>query len=456
MKTLFTAVTMLTCFLLLLAGSAMAKGIIITPGTRANAMGAAFVAVADDATAMYWNPAGLAQQKKSGAQVYSFYLSDNAKSNRSLNSADFSLTSAPDSKGGDFPLPRVYTTEPTSYSAKELKTSAFLPFAGAFTTVKDFTLGISYYGVGGGGGKWDDTVAAAFGADSLSASVDALYTFSIFNISVAKQINPRLSAGVGVDVVQMTDDLKVNKAYQKGPLSPLGALTDYSLNYKTSAKGTAFQFIGGILYKPIENLKTGFVFRSGTNIKLSGKGTYNQTGLAGLAGLGYPAAVVQNMAFETNYDKNYAYPLSCGIGVAYEATPVLTLAAGIDRFNYSSLKDEITYNTQLPGIFMNTNTDAGWKDVTAYRIGAEYRVNGKLAFQGGIQNDPVPFSTDKLTLLEINQYDFTYLCIGASYKISAFDLSASYGRGLGDKPSKAGAEYEYPVNAYRLTANYEF
>jgi long-chain fatty acid transport protein len=39
------------------AFSAFKNGI----GARALAMGGAFVAVADDATAVYWNPAGLAQ-----------------------------------------------------------------------------------------------------------------------------------------------------------------------------------------------------------------------------------------------------------------------------------------------------------------------------------------------------------------------------------------------------------
>jgi hypothetical protein len=51
--------------LLLMASSASAQGesgagsLIIPPGARANAMGQSYVAIADDATAMWWNPAGL-------------------------------------------------------------------------------------------------------------------------------------------------------------------------------------------------------------------------------------------------------------------------------------------------------------------------------------------------------------------------------------------------------------
>jgi hypothetical protein len=46
------------CVLIFLAESASAQGF-ESVGTRAMGMGGAFVAVADDATAAYWNPAGL-------------------------------------------------------------------------------------------------------------------------------------------------------------------------------------------------------------------------------------------------------------------------------------------------------------------------------------------------------------------------------------------------------------
>jgi len=37
--------------------------LLISPGARAAGMGEAFVGLADDATAVYWNPAGLAFQQ---------------------------------------------------------------------------------------------------------------------------------------------------------------------------------------------------------------------------------------------------------------------------------------------------------------------------------------------------------------------------------------------------------
>ncbi|HHS12439.1 MAG TPA: type IX secretion system outer membrane channel protein PorV [bacterium] len=61
---ILTAVLMMTGASRLLAVSESAVlFLLISPGARASGMGEAFVAVADDATAVHWNPAGLAFQR---------------------------------------------------------------------------------------------------------------------------------------------------------------------------------------------------------------------------------------------------------------------------------------------------------------------------------------------------------------------------------------------------------
>ncbi|MFA6439483.1 MAG: hypothetical protein WCX28_09260, partial [Bacteriovoracaceae bacterium] len=48
------------------AGTTSASFLSISQGTRATAMGGAFVAVADDQNSLYWNPAGLADARYQG------------------------------------------------------------------------------------------------------------------------------------------------------------------------------------------------------------------------------------------------------------------------------------------------------------------------------------------------------------------------------------------------------
>lgn len=61
----YSLVSIAAACILILAPSVRAQGesgagsLIIPPGARANAMGQTYVAIADDATAMWWNPAGL-------------------------------------------------------------------------------------------------------------------------------------------------------------------------------------------------------------------------------------------------------------------------------------------------------------------------------------------------------------------------------------------------------------
>lgn len=51
-------------------GTAAAAFLEFGVGARARAMGNAFVSIADDATALYWNPAGIASAKKTTAQFF--------------------------------------------------------------------------------------------------------------------------------------------------------------------------------------------------------------------------------------------------------------------------------------------------------------------------------------------------------------------------------------------------
>ncbi|MDZ7765928.1 MAG: UPF0164 family protein [Melioribacteraceae bacterium] len=52
-------------------GTSMANFLKIDVGSRASALGGAFVAMADDASATYWNPGGLVNVKKNEAMFQS-------------------------------------------------------------------------------------------------------------------------------------------------------------------------------------------------------------------------------------------------------------------------------------------------------------------------------------------------------------------------------------------------
>ena len=428
-----------------------AKGIFITPGPRANGFGGAYSAIANDLTAVYWNPAGLAQKKGSGAEASLFYVSDNATSNTSLSNSPLL-----DTEDGTFPLPRVYSSfvspalanaEPSFYNSKSFKTSALVPFVAGYTTYKDMTFALAVYASGGGGGKWEDTVQGAAAMDTITASVDGTQSFLVYNLSAAKELCSKCMVGVGIDYITMNDKTDVRKNYSKGTGSPLPALfSGYDMTVVNDAKGSGIQFNAGVIYKPAEKIRTGLTFRSGADITLSGDSRLTQTGLAFL---GYPSA------FSTKFDQKYSYPMTFALSAAYDPTPKWTIAAGIDQNEYSTMKKDINYETAFGTLITDVNRSMEWKDTTQLRIGAEYRYNDLLALRGGIQTDPAVY-TDKLTLLNTNQYDMTYYTIGGSYLICKVMIDLGIAKAISNSPSKGGRSYEYPLNILRLGASYQF
>lgn len=365
-----------------------ALSLFIPPGSKAESMGSAYFAVANDATAIYWNPAGLSQLKKSGAELSVFYFSNSVTASES-------------------PLPGA--------QSKEFKTSAMVPFAAGFTNVSGITIAAGFYGVGGGGGKWEDG----------SSKIEGEMGFTVANVSAAKEICSSFSAGLGIDFVSMFDN-------EKRKITILG------LNSDESANGYGVQLTGGVIYKPIPELKTALVARSGAAIKLSGK------------------AKLPDAAFETDFDRNYAYPLTYGIGAAYDPNKKWTVAAGIDVSNYSALKSDITYKTQVAGVFDNTNENMKWKDTASVRAGAEYRPDDKLSFRGGFQIDPAPSPNNQISLFNTNQYNATFVMIGAGYNFGTVVLNGSIAQGFSDKPSLNNVSYEYPLSIFRIDVSYNF
>jgi long-chain fatty acid transport protein len=420
------------CVTLYAAQLSLASGIFVTPGSRANSLGGAYVGIADDVTAIYWNPAGLAQLDGRGVRVYALYGTPKAKSNTSLKNS-----ASPDREDGDFPVLNLLgVVEPAEFQSKELELQSLLPFAGGYQKVDDVTYALGVYAIGGGGGKWEDSVPGALvPTDTVSASVDGKFGFVVTNVSAAKALSLKLSVGAGINWINMIERRKIEKEY----VSPL---TPYSVKTEYNASGSGFEFIGGAMYKPMDKMRVGLVIRSGSVIKLYGEAKLETTGLAAFLG-----------NHETDYEQEYAYPMTYGLGVSYDPIEALTLAAGVEVNNYSVLKDDIDYEDEA--VFSDENESKDWDNTTQLRFGTEYRFE-KLVLRCGVQNDPLPFSREKMTLLDINQYDLITLNIGAGYNLGSVQVDVNYTKVFSDKPEKNGREYEYVSDTYQLGVGYKF
>lgn len=420
-----------------------AKGIFVIPGVRAATIGGAYVGIADDLYAIYWNPAGLTSLEGINTETSVFYAVPTAKSNTGLGNSSGS--------GDDFPIPDLFLlsgtsgVEPSLYDSKKLKISSIIPFLAAGTQLNDISLAAGFYGSGGGKGSWEDTVSGALVAsDTIDASIDSIYGFLITNISAAKNLSEKLSFGLGVNYIYMFDSKEVEKTYTKSAVSPMPA--GYGILIDQNSTGSGVEVTAGLMYSPSDKWKTGFIFRSGAVIELEGT--------AKLDGSGAAAAYTT----ETDYSETYNYPMTYGLGISCQVTEKLLIAAGIDINNYSAMEKDVDYETESLFFTDSDAVDMKWNNTTQIRVGAEYATSDKLVLRCGLYTDPAPFGTDNtLTLLNTNQYTLTAFTLGAGYDISDdTSIDANIGYTISDKPEKSGREYEFSTLSTRLGLSYSF
>lgn len=411
-----------------------ANGIFVPPGTRANAMGGAYVAIADDVTAIYWNPAGLTQVEGKQVEISATYINTKAKSNTSFTN-DYATFDIDD---GSFPIYDVYASlcsagvEPTSFQKKELDISAILPFIGFCMDMGGINLGVGFYASGGGGGKWEDSVPGPLiPTDTVTASIEAASGFTVLDLSAAKEVTPELSLGLGLNYVTMLDNAKIKKAYTDST----GALGGgYNMVVETDASGSGIEVVLGGMYKASDKVKLGLTYRSGVTISLDG--TYKMTGMS-----------------DEKYRQKYAYPATIELGASYQATDSLLLGVGVTQNNYSALKTDVDYDS---AIISDIDESLDWNNAMQIRIGGEYLLNEQFALRGGLYTDPCSAPTDKLSLLDTNQYNLTVITLGVGYKAGSVKLDLDYLSSMSDKPSKGTREYELPSGTFRFCANYSF
>ena len=237
-----------------LTAMSYAKSHFITPGARASGYGTAFVAIADDLTAIYYNPAGLAYQKDTQVMLSCFYINHPVTA-----SSKYDL-------GAPYGVPGVLTSD--KYS-----TNAAVPFI-AFSTkfFYDTTIAAGVYVLGGGGGKVEGLPAGY--------KIEGQQSYMVYNISLAKKLSDKFSVGLGFDAIQFQDKLVVNA---------LG------VDYNRSAFG--FQGNVGLMYKPIKKLSTAFVLRSGAYVDVPNE-PYSSN-----------PAFKENVCYPLTWELGFAYDL---------------------------------------------------------------------------------------------------------------------------------------------------
>lgn len=152
-------------------------------------------------------------------------------------------------------------------------------------------------------------------------------------------------------------------------------------------------------------------------------------------------AKYQTKTYMTEFDKykglfaesgDFDIPESYGVGLAVKATSALTLAADLQRINYSDVDSVGNSIKQLTVKFqpLGSNTGPGfaWKDVTVVKIGASYAWNENLTLRAGYNHTTQPIRSSE-TLFNILAPGVVrdHITLGATYVLpNQSELSISY------------------------------
>jgi long-chain fatty acid transport protein len=386
-------------FLLMLAiialaafNAANANGLSLNSvGTRALGMGGAFVGLADDASAIYWNPSGLAFIKGS-------YIG--------VGACDV------------VPLPK-YENSAIKTKADGLVDHYVAPnFMSYFDIagVENLKAGFGVFVPAGIGAEYD-------GADLLALSNGKEYKWkskiAVINISpaLAYQFTPQFSLGVAMNIYYGTFDLK------RGAVQRLTPTYTIDGQYEENSDGWGYGVTVGGMYKPWENLSIGASLRMKTNVEMHGTAT--NTLMPKIPGL--------NAKSKSDFDRDISWPLWASVGIAYKPIKDLTITFDAQYSQWESACDELdTKFDDAKWMAALTPTEANifklkWKDAVQIRFGMEYQALENLAIRLGAYREPSP-GNDKTYNLLFPENTYYGITGGFTYKWNSlsFDFGMEY------------------------------
>jgi long-chain fatty acid transport protein len=412
-------------FVLAQVSSSFAGGGFALPGVGSKALnlGGAFRGLADDWSAAYWNPGGLAYLSRTefNMNLYSYNFRPEYTPGFDLGESGYSYSVGyPD---------ETYYPEDRSF---------FLPsFSGFYKLTKwqDFTGGVAFYVPYKFESRWDlYEPPLGFDNDMEYPTFDHQTDILIWDLhpTVAKSfMEEKLSLGLGLSIQRADFELR------RTVLVP----TTYSRPYdffpvdsymKTDGWGMGLN--AGILYKVSPKLQLGFSYQSPVDIDLSGSIDLEMY----LPVIPYTDSDILGGTYQYRdgeFETTLPLPGELGVGVMYKPTDKLTLTCDISSVNWSRLeyldnKDmNLTLSETGDTLYLEvrkTKIPFNWDNITRFSLGGEYLLKENLSVRGGyfFEQSPIPDNTFTLLIPDVgDKHSFN---LGLTYEIDSFEFGYDY------------------------------
>lgn len=404
--------------LLALAGEAHAAGFAIIEQS-VSGLGNAFAggaAAAEDATTVYFNPAGMARLE--GAHVLGAgHLISPSIEFKDANSTDALGNPLTGGDGGD------------------AGSTAFVP---NFYYVRPISQRVTF-GLG---------VNAPFGLETeydpdwkgrYQAIKSAIRSANI-NPSLAFKIDEHWSAGAGVSLQYIDAELTSAVDYAVACLGlpgglpatcaadGLGAANVQSDAASGLAENTAddwsWGYNLGLLYAPRPGTRLGLAYRSKIEHTLEGDGDFTvASNVQSGAGLG--AATLRAVFADSDIVADITLPETLSVSIYHELDRSWAIMGDVTRTRWSRIPElRIEYANPSKADSVEA---LGWEDSNRYSVGLSYFYSDALTLRGGLAVDETPIPDTQRRTARLPGNDRRWLAVGLSYRVSdRFSFDAAY------------------------------
>jgi len=360
-------------------------------GCRALAIGGAFVAIADDPSAIFHNPAGLVyQQRAFNLSFYGFYIS---------------------------PIHEYVTTD--GARAESRYKSSLPQFFLTYRASEKLTFGFGFYvPYAGGGVDWKEGVLArpfksTMGVYSLTPALS--YKFSE-KFSVGFSLN--FYGGV------------MNVDTEDETLGPL------SIEEKGSTVSAGF----GLMYQPSKRIRIGLGVRGPARMKLIGNTTVTVTDpLFGTI----PILLDSETSFNLPWDIEVGFSYKITENFLFSTSAQYTMWSALDKVE-KTIKNVPSQGDVLEVQRMN------FENILIMRAGFEYFVSGGVILRGGLGYDRYATPEGSLDITNIDVDKFI-LIGGIGYRSGRTQIDFVYAFASGKEREKQISSFPVPER-YNLSA----
>ena len=422
-------------------------------------------AMAEDASAMFYNPALLSSVEGTQFNV-----------GLALTSPDMTVTntgSALPTVAGGVQILGVNEAEPNGLAA-----TPSLFYKRDLSPKMAFGLGINI----------PHGVSSEYDKDSFAryeATESALTALNI-NPALSWKINDRLDLGAGLNVQLGSATLArsidsrllcsgivtaaANAATATAACSPLGlAGTGRPGNQATDgsstveATGVAYGLNVGAAYHPSDRTTISVGLRSATKYELEGDAEFDHnsaliTVLDGVTGGGGAAALVRAGYGNRDTTTDLDLPATASLSFATKVNTKLTLHGDVTWAKWSSVPEiRIKFPTAAGAQDLGDSvTDLQWEDTVRVGAGLTYQLSDKTKLRAGIAYDPTPTPGANNRTPRAPSSDNLWLSVGMGHKFNkklSIDASLSY-----IHPEDASITYTAPSETlnYLTRADVEF